>query len=408
VRAAWAGKLVVGAALCLAALPASALAAAGDVYVADQALGSPTGVIFRVDPTTGERTMLATGPPLSDPADIALAPDGDLLVADPGAKALLRVDPATGATSVAVSGGKLEQPWGVAATRSNRAYVADLGAPGASGSVFRVNPQSGAKSQLASGTLVDPLRLALYRDASLLLTDSGSVARLDPASGALTPFASGAPLTQPRGVAVDASGAAFVVDQAPPGTLYRIGPPAPPAPLASGAPFAAPDDIAVEAGGTMLVADPEAGAGSAGALIRIDPRTGARSIVASGPPFADPAGVAVSPPTCRGKPATIVGSPDDDRLVGSTSAGTSDVIAALGGDDRIKANNGSDIVCGGDGNDRLNGGKGKDSLSGGAGDDRLNGSAGSDSLDGGSGSDRCDGGSGRDSAKGCETPKRVP
>jgi sugar lactone lactonase YvrE len=407
VRAAWAGKLVVGAAMCLAVLPASALAAPGDIYVTDQSLTSPTGAIFRVDPNTGERTLLASGPPLSDPADITFAPGGDLLVADPGAKALLRVDPVSGAVSVAVSGGKLEQPWGVVATRSNRGYVADLGAPGAAGSVFRVNPRSGAKAQLA-GSLVDPLRLALDRDASLLLTDTGSVTRVDPASGALTAFASGAPLSHPRGVAVDASGVVFVVDQGPPGTLYRIDPPAPPTPLAVGAPFAAPDDVAVEPGGTLLVADPEAGAGSAGALIRIDPATGARSIIASGPPFADPVGVAVSPPTCRGRQATIVGSPGADRLVGSTSAGTADVIAALGGNDRIKANNGSDIVCGGDGNDRVNGGKGKDALAGDAGGDRLNGSAGPDSLDGGSGRDRCDGGSGRDAAKGCETPERVP
>jgi sugar lactone lactonase YvrE len=409
VGAALAGKLVIAAALCLAALHATALAAGGDIYVTDQAIADPSGAIYRVDPVTGERSLVAAGAPLVDPADVTFAPDGSLLVTDPGAKALFRVDPATGATSVAVSGGKFERPWGVVTTRSTRAFVTDPGAPGAAGGVFRVNPNSGAKTQLKVGSLVDPTWLALDRDGSLLFSDTGSIDRVYPDSGDFAPFVSGAPLVHPSGVAVDASGAIFVADGNPPATLYRLDRrTAAATPIAFGAPFATPADIAVEPAGTLLVADPEAGAGSSGALIRVAPATGARTIVASGPPFADPVGVAVSPPTCRGRPATVVGSAADDRLVGSTSAGTPDVIAALGGNDRIKALNGSDIVCAGDGNDRVNGGKGKDSLAGDAGADRLNGSAGPDSLDGGAGRDGCDGGTGRDSAKGCEMEKRLP
>ena len=409
VHSSLAGKLVLGAALGLAVLPAAALAAPGDIYVTDQDVASSTGAIFKVDPDSGERTLLVSGPPLSDPTDITVSPDGDLLVTDPGAKALLRVDPATGATSVAVSGGKLELPWGVVAPRANRAYLTDPGAPAAAGAVFRVNPQSGAKTQLGAGSLVDPMWLALARDGGLLLTDTGSVIRVDPVTGNLTPLASGPPLVHPWGIAVDAAGDILVVDQGPPPTLYRLArDTGVPTPIASGPPFTTPDDLAVERSGDLLVADPEAGAGFSGALIRVDPRTGARSVVASGPPFADPVGVVVSPPTCRGRTATIVGSTGNDRIAGSTSAGTPDVIAALGGNDRIKANNGSDFVCAGDGKDRVNGGKGKDTLAGDAGADRLNGSAGPDALDGGAGRDTCNGGTGRDTAKRCETLKRVP
>jgi Ca2+-binding RTX toxin-like protein len=401
--------LVIAAALCLAALSTSASAAPGDIYVADQAL-TGTGAIFRVDASTGERTLLASGPPLSHPTDVTFAPDGDLLVADPGAKALLRVDPATGAASVAVSGGKLEQPWGVVATRSNRAYVTDLGASGAAGNLFRVNPQSGAKSPLNAGPLADPTWLALDRNGSVLVADGASVIRVDPGSGATAPLFETAHLGHPAGVAVDAgTGLVFIVDQGPPATLFRFDPRAGfPTPIAFDPPGTSPADIALEPSGNLVYADPDSGSGAAGALVRVDWKTGARNVLAAGAPFTDPVGVAVSPPTCRGKPVTIVGSPGNDRLVGSTSAGTPDVIAALGGDDRIKGNNGSDVICGGDGNDRVNGGKGKDSISGDAGADRLGGSAGKDSLDGGSGRDSCDGGSGTDSAKGCEKPKRVP
>ena len=122
-------------------------------------------------------------------------------------------------------------------------------------------------------------------------------------------------------------------------------------------------------------------------------------------------------PTCRGVPATIVGTGGGDELLGTTGP---DVIVALGGNDRIASRAGRDLICagsgrdhvaagtagdrvfGGAGRDRLLGGGGPDLLKGSAGNDVLKGGGGSDRLRGGSGFDRCLGGGGADSIRGCE------
>jgi uncharacterized repeat protein (TIGR01451 family) len=121
--------------------------------------------------------------------------------------------------------------------------------------------------------------------------------------------------------------------------------------------------------------------------------------------------------TCRGLPATILGTGGNDALVGTIGR---DVIAAFGGDDSIASLGGRDLVCAGRGSDRVGagsaadrvfGGAGKDRLlgrggpdvlRGGAGGDVLKGNRGDDRLRGGSGTDRCVGGAGADSIRGCE------
>lgn len=79
--------------------------------------------------------------------------------------------------------------------------------------------------------------------------------------------------------------------------------------------------------------------------------------------------------TCSGKPATIVGTPDDDVLRGTTGT---DVISALGGNDTIRGGDGVDYICSGNDIDHVYGDGGRDSLVGGAGDDYLDGGAGLD------------------------------
>ncbi|HEU5142990.1 MAG TPA: hypothetical protein VFU04_07530 [Solirubrobacterales bacterium] len=121
--------------------------------------------------------------------------------------------------------------------------------------------------------------------------------------------------------------------------------------------------------------------------------------------------------TCRGVPATIVGTPGSDRLLGT---GGPDVIAGSGGDDTVVGRAGRDLICSGGGNDRVVagpaadrvfGGRGADRLLGGGGPDLLarnpgrdllEGGAGFDRLRGGGGFDRCHGGAGFDPERGCE------
>lgn len=113
------------------------------------------------------------------------------------------------------------------------------------------------------------------------------------------------------------------------------------------------------------------------------------------------------PPTCGGRPATILGSAGPDTMRGTLGP---DVILGLGGNDTVRGLAGNDSLCGGPGDDRLIGGDGKDRLLGASGNDRLFGDADRDRLDGGTGRDRCRGGPGRDAAIGCEgrEPRRPP
>jgi len=136
--------------------------------------------------------------------------------------------------------------------------------------------------------------------------------------------------------------------------------------------------------------------------------------------------VAVRTSTCRGRPATHVGTPGRDRIIGTNGP---DVIAGLRGADEIFGRGGRDLICSGGGPDRVNGGTaadrifggrgsdrllgrggpdllagnpGNDVLVGNRGNDRLLGHSGRDRLRGGGGFDRCNGGAGLDRERGCE------
>jgi Ca2+-binding RTX toxin-like protein len=99
--------------------------------------------------------------------------------------------------------------------------------------------------------------------------------------------------------------------------------------------------------------------------------------------------------TCKGLPATIVGTNGNDVRTGSLGQ---DVIAGLGGNDTLSGIAGNDVICGGAGRDTLRGGKGKDTLLG---------QKGKDTLKGGGGKDLCKGGKGNDTASKCEVEKSI-
>ncbi len=123
----------------------------------------------------------------------------------------------------------------------------------------------------------------------------------------------------------------------------------------------------------------------------------------------------VTPVTCDGFPATLVGTFGNDVLFGTPG---NDVIHGRGGNDIIRGLGGRDLICGGAGNDQLFGNQGKDQLfgqsgndvlKGGTDNDRLFGQEGNDTMDGGLGNDdNCNGGSGTDTATSCEQPRDVP
>jgi Ca2+-binding RTX toxin-like protein len=117
-----------------------------------------------------------------------------------------------------------------------------------------------------------------------------------------------------------------------------------------------------------------------------------------------PTGPAPGGATCKGIPATIVGTGGNDVRIASPGR---DVIVGLGGNDSLSGLAGNDVICGGAGRDRLKGGPGNDFLSGQKGSDKLAGQKGKDKLSGKKGKDVCVGGPGQDKAKGCEKTKSI-
>jgi hypothetical protein len=123
-------------------------------------------VVLRVDPVTGDRTVVSSpgvgaGPDLGFPFDLALEPDATILVADTLLDAVFRVDPDTGDRSIVticsspfcstqVGGGPaLMQTWAIAREADGRILLVDLAAD----TLYDVDPVSGDRTAVAFNAL---------------------------------------------------------------------------------------------------------------------------------------------------------------------------------------------------------------------------------------------------------------
>jgi Ca2+-binding RTX toxin-like protein len=334
-----------------------------------------------VDPRSAGVDELAEGPPFSDSSNLrsslVLAPDGQILVADPeafGKGAIIRVNPGTGNRNVVASGAPFGRPTGLALSPDGTLLVA-----GSGGHFITRIERSGTRTIVADG-IGSPQGLALLSSDVLLVSgfNPASVRLIDLRFGGTSTIASGPPLDLPTGIATAADGSILVADRVA-RSVFRLESGRKVA-VASGGLLQSPNGIAIAPNGVIFVADPEAAGqvvGSSGAILRIDPRTGSVTALATGPVPTEPTGIAIEPPVCDSRPATIVGSTGRDKLRGSRF---SDVIAGLGGKDSIKGAKGNDLICGGHGTDRIAGGKGDDRVLGGPGDDRVSGGRGRDRV----------------------------
>lgn len=185
---------VLLAALVLLLVPGTAMAAPGDpwaAYVANsvvtkQSVASP--VILRANPATGALKEISRNGSQGDlfrhPYDIVVAADGSLLVADMGAYAtptdrtpdgrIIRVDPVTGQQSLVTSGNLLVDPAGLALAPDGLIYVVEnVGTTGQPG-VVSVNPATGAQTLVTQGgQLCYPFGIAVHPNGSVLITDYG-------------------------------------------------------------------------------------------------------------------------------------------------------------------------------------------------------------------------------------------
>jgi len=390
------GLLTCLAIAIFACASASAVAKPGDLLIADPS-SDPSGdaAIFRLDPSTGVVTTVAMGAPLENAFSLDFDAAGKLLVTDPGTPdEVFRVDPSTGVITTVATGAPFGDVLGVAVGPNGHAFVTDdTVAP--KGAIFDIDPATGAKSTLTDGSPFgdDPQGIDVNPQGQLFVADydSASIYRVDP-SGAKTPIVSGPPLIEPNLISLDPAGQLIVPD-GDGHAVHRVDPATGAVTtIHAGAPFDFPFAAATTETGDIIVVDESAGPGGNGAIFRITP-DGAVTTLASGQPLGEPLDVAIEPPTCRGKVATIVGTTGPDTLTGGPFA---DVIAALGGKDRVQGAAGNDTVCAGPGKDRVSGGSGSDGLFG---------EAGKDNLSGGKGKDKCVGGKATDKGKSCEKGK---
>ena len=232
-----------------------AIAPDGDIYVADSGMSGSrfgtSGGVWRIDPVTGIRTPVSSNADpvnpaaeFSSPDGIAFEADGNLIVSDyatdGGDGAVFRVNPTTGERTVLSS--NTAQPTddefataeGVAIAPDRTIYVADSDAYDGDGGVFRVNPDTGQRTMISNndsptvGTVSDyqtPVAIAIDGNGDLLVAermsegdDEGAVIRVDPDTGTRSPVsANDAPVqddddlfANPAGIAVAPNDDIFV------------------------------------------------------------------------------------------------------------------------------------------------------------------------------------------------------
>ena len=281
----------------------------GDIVYADSGNAIDGGFVIKVDPATHEQTVIAKGVNLQMPYGIAVDSNGQIVVSDSGrlihinaadnsqnvltdnssgklgmpygididlsgevvvanAQNVVRFDPASGQTTLVSTGSNLRAPCGVAVADNGALFVANM----AAGQIVRVNPQNGNQKVIASGQYLNSPRSIAIQGNDLFVTDivytnlnygvSGRVIHIDARTGAQTLVAEGGNLVDPVGIAIDANGQLIVGD---PSTVNPSSP-----------------DIA--------------DGGYDGAIIVINPLTGAQNCIAHGQSgYLNPRGIAIVP-----------------------------------------------------------------------------------------------------------------
>jgi hypothetical protein len=239
-----------------------------------------------------------------DPAGLAVAPSGQVWVADnlapDGDGRIIRVDPSTGAQTTVTEGGRLDLPFGIALEPGGSLVVANREAAGdrdpcvAAGKVVRVDPVTGAQELVSEvNDLYRPLGLAVQADGGLVVANEcsghGGLIGVDPLGGAQSVITSN--------------------------NTHDV--------------LETPERIAFDPGGALLVTDYNVGSDDDGGIVRVEPETGAQSLVRAGELFNHPLGIAavvnrppvaalsVDPPAvAAGRPVRFdaSGSSDPERL----------------------------------------------------------------------------------------------
>lgn len=279
--------------------------------------GKPQAIIA-IDPTTGDKGLVAMGGNITDAHDLLIEPTGAIIVVENGGTGkLLRIDPATGAQTVLATGLSPNPGFqfsnGVARESSGTLLVAAAGS-----GVRRIDPVTGASlNTFSGGSLLLPLSVAVGPSGDIFVGDAGAAAggsnvnavvRINPSTGAQTVITSSGSLSFPVGLAVAPSGDIYV-SNAPglffsgPSTVVRVDPATgTQTTIATNGSLANPASVVVTSDGDLMTAN----AGAGGSVVRVNPVSTTQTVIAAGNPLNGAWGVAVIPPVTVA-PATVPG-----------------------------------------------------------------------------------------------------
>jgi sugar lactone lactonase YvrE len=317
-------RVLAGPVLAALMAPGAALAAPADPYVIYSANNFADGaVILRTDPGAGSLVEISRNGPqgalFEAPFDLAVEADGSLLVADMGQLCtpqqprcaddgrIIRVDPLTGRQSLLAGGPPLVDPAALAVGPNGDVYVADNFEADGGGAVIRIDPATGAKTLISEDNLLDlPFGILMDRDGSLVVSNRvaptrclpglpGRLVRVHAANGSQRLLSEGGLFRYPLGVALDAAGRIVFANECGPNGLLRVVSEAiqtPLSPNGDGDVLVTPERLALDPAGDFLVSDWSLGDGDGG-IAKVDAETGVQSLVRQGDLFNHPMGIAV-------------------------------------------------------------------------------------------------------------------
>ena len=286
----------------------------GDI-VASDGQGEPDGIqtIFKIDPVTGDRTIISdentgTGPIIEAADSVVVDRHGRILVTDFVLDVIFRVDPVSGNRTILSGAGKgsgpnLTGPQGIDLGSDGSIFVTDHDGILGPGAVYRIDPFNGNRTVVMStGMSSIPSDIAVADDGFLFVIDTAqSVFKINPATGAFTlvPSGTGPNYTVPDSIVIDSTGD-LLVSNVNPDLLLRVDPVSGDRTILSdagtgtGPNFSHPGDLAIEETGDLLVAE-----NFQQRLFRVDPITGDRVILSDASngtgPLLNISGIAIVP-----------------------------------------------------------------------------------------------------------------
>ena len=195
----WRGALVGLLLLGAPRTPAQVYAVkAGDILAANYRAAG--GTVVSIDPVTKHQQLLGT---FSTPTDLVMAPDGNLYITEWGGT-IQRLNLANGVITLVNTNSSLAQVWGITLGAGGDLFVTS--GSSSSNRIVRINPVSGAETEVAQGGQMSPPLGIEFLDsdhvvvASMLNSRVLSVSLLDGAQTSLG--GGGGGLDLPWGIAV--------------------------------------------------------------------------------------------------------------------------------------------------------------------------------------------------------------